>query len=390
MILDWLIVGGGIHGVHIAVRLLEDGGVPPARLAVVDPEPRLMDRWRARAEATGMTFLRSPSMHHIDSAPYALQSFAARRRGGIGGHYTAPNRRPALDLFHRHSEHVIGRLGLARQHLQARVQGIELGEGAARVELDDGRRVGARRVVLAVGSSEQLPWPDWAPRGHPRIHHVFDPEGRGQGPFGPVVGVLGGGVTAAQVALRLARAGHRVALISRHALRTSQYDSDPGWHGPKFMTDFARIQDPVVRRARITEGRHRGTMPPDVYEELLRTVERGAVRLHLSRVARLTTGARSLVLELESGRSVEVEDLVLATGFAAERPGGAMVDRLIAAEGLPCAPCGFPLVDAALRWHPRIHVSGPLAELELGPVAGNISGARRAGARILGALTVSV
>ena len=27
--LDWLIVGGGIHGVHLAVRLLAEGGVAP-------------------------------------------------------------------------------------------------------------------------------------------------------------------------------------------------------------------------------------------------------------------------------------------------------------------------------------------------------------------------
>ena len=63
-----------------------------------------------------------------------------------------------------------------------------------------------------------------------------------------------------------------------------------------------------------------------------------------------------------------------------------MLDQLVASASLPCAPCGFPLVDAALRWHPSVHVVGPLAEIELGPIAGNISGARRAGERILASL----
>ena len=42
-----------------------------------------------------------------------------------------------------------------------------------------------------------------------------------------------------------------------------------------------------------------------------------------------------------------------------------------------------PIVDSALRWHPRIHVSGPLAELELGPASRNIAGARLAGTRLV-------
>jgi hypothetical protein len=45
--------------------------------------------------------------------------------------------------------------------------------------------------------------------------------------------------------------------------------------------------------------------------------------------------------------------VVLATGF----------DAAIERMELPCAPCGFPLVDRALRWAPGIYVTGPLAEL---------------------------
>ncbi|MCG8455952.1 MAG: hypothetical protein MI919_06680, partial [Holophagales bacterium] len=67
--------------------------------------------------------------------------------------------------------------------------------------------------------------------------------------------------------------------------------------------------------------------------------------------------------------------------------GGQMLDRLVSELELPCASCGYPVVDPWLRWHPRIQVSGPLAELELGPASRNIAGARRAGDRLIDAVS---
>jgi hypothetical protein len=49
---------------------------------------------------------------------------------------------------------------------------------------------------------------------------------------------------------------------------------------------------------------------------------------------------------------------------------------------LPFAPCGYPVVNRYLAWGRGLFVTGALAELELGPVARNISGARRAGERL--------
>ena len=37
MILDWLIVGGGIHGVHIAARLISQAKVGIEQIRIVDP-----------------------------------------------------------------------------------------------------------------------------------------------------------------------------------------------------------------------------------------------------------------------------------------------------------------------------------------------------------------
>jgi len=91
-------------------------------------------------------------------------------------------------------------------------------------------------------------------------------------------------------------------------------------------------------------------------------------------------------LRLAAQRDILAARVVLATGFEQSRPGGPWLDATIEALGLPCAECGYPRLDAALRWHPRIHVSGPLAELEVGPASRNIAGARMAADRVLRAV----
>ena len=94
----------------------------------------------------------------------------------------------------------------------------------------------------------------------------------------------------------------------------------------------------------------------------------------------------ALDLQLKAHGSLKVDRILLATGFCSKRPGGSMIDGLIQSASLPCAGCGFPVVDTALRWHSNVYVSGPLAELQLGPVSRNISGARRAAARMVEAV----
>ena len=94
------------------------------------------------------------------------------------------------------------------------------------------------------------------------------------------------------------------------------------------------------------------------------------------------TAIGTLALTLTSGESLTADRVLLATGFVQTRPGGALVDNAIAAYGLPCAPCGYPLVDKQLCWRDGLYVTGPLAELEIGVTAPNIRGARLAGERL--------
>lgn len=383
MLLDWLIVGGGIHGVHVAARLLGEAGIDAERLRIVDPGTRLLERWRSCTEATGMSHLRSPSVHHLDLRPWSLKHFAGKRKNRKRGIFAPPYDRAKLTLFNAHCERVLETYDLPRLHLQARAIACAVDCDGVAVRLSTGPEIRARNVVLAIGAGEQPVWPDWAPRGEPGVHHVFERDFDGWPLATETVVVVGGGISAAQVSLRLVKQGHRVHLVSRHALREHTFDSDPGWLGPKFMASFDRERDVDRRRALIAEARYRGSVTPEVRCALRQVIAGGQLHWHEGAIDGLEARGADLAMQLANGRVLDVQRVLLATGFASHRPGGKLVDRLVESASLPCASCGYPIVDWALRWHPRVHVSGPLAELELGPAARNIAGARRAGDRLV-------
>ncbi len=384
--LDWLIIGGGIHGVHIAARLVGEAGVKADRLRILDPGERLLERWRTSTTTTGMTHLRSSSVHHLDLDPWSLQHFAIKRRKRTSDLFAFPHNRPALALFNAHSENVIARFDLADLHIQARANRCSIDSEEIGVQLSDGRDISARNIVLALGTSEQPYWPDWAPQEDARVHHVFEPEFDGWPSSTETVVVVGGGITAAQIALRLLNEGHRVHVVSRHPMRQHHFDSDPGWLGPRYMAGFNRERDLDRRRAWITRARRRGSVPPGIRRVMLSAIEDDQVCWHEDEVESLDGHGAEIQLRLSNKAGLTADRVLLATGFASHRPGGTMIDELIASASLPCASCGYPVVDSALRWHPGVYVSGPLAELELGPVARNIAGARRAGDRLVEAI----
>jgi len=386
-VLDVLIVGGGIHGTHLAAQLIAQGRVTPEGLAIVDPAPALLHRWRQCTANTGMDFLRSPAVHHLDVDPFSL-----REHAGCGGRrrrsrrlFAAPYGRPALSLFNEHCDGVIERYGLQRCHVQARAADVFLDDGGARVVLDTGDMLLARNVILAVGSSEQPVWPRWASdlrADGALIHHIFE-QGFHLDPadLPHRVAVVGSGISGAQVALRLADAGHEVQLVSRRTPEVHHFDSDPGWIGPKNMRRFAAEPSLKRRRQMIGTARHRGSVPPAIAKRLRQAVAKGTLHWRDGDVLKAwRRGGVHLAVGMDL---LEVDGVLLATGFDAKRPGGAMVDRMVARHGLPCAECGYPVVDESLRWHAHLAVSGPLAELMLGPVSRNIVGARRAAERIL-------
>ena len=153
MNLDWLIIGGGIHGVHIAARLLGEASVSPDRLRIVDPGDRLLARWRAYTATTGMDHLRSPVVHHLDLRPWSLRRFAGKRKSRGTGLFAPPYDRPALALFNAHCDHVVETFGLSDLHVQDRAMSCSVDCDGVGVQLAGGREVAAQQLVLAIGAA---------------------------------------------------------------------------------------------------------------------------------------------------------------------------------------------------------------------------------------------
>ena len=391
--IQWAIIGGGPVGVHVAVALLAHGRVNPARLRIIDPQPALLHRWTHCTRSTGMQYLRSPAVHHLGLAPFELLQRAGRKKRQRKGRglFRPPFNRPALSFFNAHAADVVDRFHLRARHLHDRATHLHPGPTSVRLQLASGTTLHAQHVVLTAGNSDHPHWPEVAQRLRDqggRTMHVFGPSALEPSGLPERVAVLGGGISAAQVATRLADAGKSVTVIARHPPRVHQFDSDPGWIGMKHMRAFWATSDLAHRRALIQSARHPGTMPSDVLRSLQRARARGTLTWQVGALASGTVGTNgslSLVLA-RAADPLEVGALVVATGFSPRRPGGALVDRLVSEHHLPVAGCGFPVVDRFLRWHPRIFVTGPLAELELGPTARNLVGGRRAAERIVGAV----
>lgn len=387
--LDWLIVGGGVHGTLLSHHLTCVGGVAPERLRVLDPHPAPLWCWEHFTRNTGMTFLRSPSVHHLEVEPHALARYAQRLKTRQRL-FAWPYDRPALWLFRQHCEHLVEEYGLAELRVRGRATGLTRTAHGWRVETSEGA-LEARRVVLALGLGESPCVPGWAQalraEGAP-VQHVFEPGfQRERLPAWSRLAVVGGGISAQQLALALSeRAPGTVRLLCRHEARVHQFDSDPGWLGPKRLAGFWQVESVVERRRMIREARHRGSAPEDVAKAVHYAERDGRLQCARGEVVAARYESGQIELEWDAGTGERHRErcdrLVLATGFEPARPGGAWLDAAVAELGLACAPCGYPRVDKQLQWAPGLHVSGPLAELELGPVSRNISGARMAADRL--------
>lgn len=385
---EWLIIGAGIHGTHLALHLTQRGGVKPADIRVLDPYPAPLEVWNRVTRAVGMEFMRSPIVHNLHWDQGSLGVYSRINQGSPMTRFIPPFGRPSLALFNAHAAHLISKFDLKALLIQGRATNITRTAGGWRVETDRGS-LDTRRVVLAIGLSEQPFWPDWAQnfKGSAAVRHVFSPDfDREALPDWRHAVVVGGGITAAQLALSLVeRSPGTVTLVRRHNERIYDFDSDVGWMNATNLRGFAQVDDYDERRRIIRQARHRGSIPGDVRAALTAAVAAGALNLMHGAVESFA-GNPALTLNLCDKQTIAADLVILGTGYAQSRPGGNLVTDAIATYGLPLAGCGYPIVSTTLEWAPGLYVSGPLAELEIGPASRNIIGARMAGQRLMSAL----
>ena len=253
-----------------------------------------------------------------------------------------------------------------------------------------------------------------------------------------VVAIIGGGISAVHKALQLTSVDNVnnyqnnyheqqptnvvVHIVSRHQVREQQFDTHQDWmmtdelarrsleKGGKGLTErqtrFRAIEGLAERREVIIRERVPGTIPTYMTRAkggLEEAISEEKIHWHVAEVTSASCSSSSssssssendgssYQLNLSNGCNISVDEIILATGLGKRPPGHAIIHPLAEEAGLPLSPCGYPLVDESLQWtqqtekepsSSKIFVSGGLAELELGPSARNIAGARMAAERI--------
>lgn len=390
------VVGGGIHGVHLAVRLLEEGAVDHGGLRIVEPNG-LLSSFRRKCRVCGMEKLRSPFVHHLGLDPFSLRDFA-REHGREDELVPSQNGgdRPTLSLFSDHADRLCEEYGLESVRLDSAVTDLsDTGTGVL-VETTEGS-FRSRWSVLAVGNGGSYRTPDWAadlPESAP-VSHVwdssFDPSGIGELDR---VAVVGSGVTGVQLATSVAQPGREVVLFARSPFRVNRREADDEWMHFSNVVDELHSLPPASpeRELMVMDARHDGAVPPYAMDRLRRVFDRGLATLKQTEIIEATEAGGTVVVSCRDGTAAWFDTVVCATGFGSPYD-GTLVSQLREDGSFATGYRGAPVLDDdSLRWirndgtPSRTVLSGAVARQVLGPFGRNIVGARRAGNLLLDAL----
>lgn len=366
-----LIIGGGIHGMTLAVSYLEQGGALDD-LMIIDANDSPLCNWKTQTGRISMSHLRSTRVHHLSSNPHALKQFAANYDYG-SHHFKDTFGRPSLALFNDHCDQTID-----DWQLPSRFVGNDPVERVSR--LDDvyvietkNRRIKADVVVVATGQSNTVHLPDWA--GLPGCRHIFSPN---QPREQHEVTIVGGGITALHYALVRHHKGHHVTLVTKRPLEVSQFDADRSFMGPKGLRAFHQLDnDWVEKRAFVKAERRPGTSPNDLVLKVKRLIRQGVIDHVIGDTVRHDD---TLYVD---GRALPSSEIVCCTGIRPLDTRQSFLRPLLEQLDLPLTPCGTPVLDETLAWTDNFYMTGAYADLVVGPFARAIYGGQEAARRII-------
>ncbi len=354
-------------------------------MRILDPHQELLERWNTLTTRIGMSHLRSGSSHSLGADFHELRRFAAAHPRFGPGDLVGRYRRPSLSLFNAHAQHLLEWHELESLHLQAEVTGILRRDRGYLVESSNGD-IESLNVVLALGTGDRLRllpgWPRAA--GIQRVQHSYQPAFVEPDTQADLL-VVGGGISALQFACSRAErrkdsgASGRVTLVHPAPLKVGQFDAEACYMGPACM-DGVRALPASQRHPQIDAGRRPGQVPPDLAEAYQQALDQGLLQHIPGRVVSLSEEPGVI---LQDGRELRADFVVAATGFRVPGPGPELIGVVSSRLGLPCSDRGYPLLSPDLQWGRGIYACGPAAELELGPMAGNLLGAMHAARRIL-------
>ena len=387
------IVGGGIHGVSIALRLLREMPTAAKQLAIVDRHPQPLTQWRDKTKRQGMTFLRSPAVHHISADALGIVEYAERHNRTR--ELAPPYAQPSTQLFWDFCNDILAELTKHQVYYRFEVAKLRWDKGAGsfpfRLISTDKEGFRSRCVVLAIGADDCIYVPpaftQWQRQFPDKVIHAsqFSVLAVQETPPAKIV-IVGGGLTAGTLAKSLSERGHSVALIARNQFRTEQFDFSPVWLGPKALAEFASEADFRRRYDIIQQNRGEGSITPDIMEAL---IDAPNIDLYPETCIRNIVSAdregQAQHLQVQTTHSVirEVSHVILATGYQFNLRRYGFLKELITQHQIPLIR-GLPHLDAGLQLHPiqNLFCSGTIAQLQIGPASGNIAGAHLAYERL--------
>ncbi|MBM7659898.1 thioredoxin reductase [Bacillus mesophilus] len=388
----WIIIGGGIQGTTVAAYLLATNTASQQELVIIDPHDRPIQNWKNCTKKIAMPFLRSPFVHHLDPSPFSLEKFAKNTEDRYRDTFLGPYKRPSLEVFNKHCDELISIYGIDQCWLKGTVTSLQLINRTWDVQVNGNTSIKGDKVILALGLSEQPKLPTWASdlklQRNEQVFHIFDQSLESLHNLKPPITIIGGGITAVHTALHLSSIfPGDVTLLTRHSFRVHDFDSNPGWLGPKYMERFKETKDYSIRREMIRNARNKGSITRDLFVKVKRAIRTGSLKFEIAEIQDVRydkSDDHIAIRHSEQDHSqLYTQSIVLATGFENDMPGKAWIDPFIQEHNLKCSKCGYPIVSHHLEWMDNLYVAGALAELEIGPTARNISGARKAAEAIV-------
>ncbi len=381
---DTCIAGAGPHGLAAALHLKE--ARPSADITVIDHSNEWLTTWNRQFKYSEINTLRSPIVHHPSPNPYALSDFIKTRnlpRSGL------PYDPPTTEAFAAFCAEIIAEAALAPP-LAATLESLRSNHQGLELETSKGTLRAQNLIVATNPHQRRIPQWTWSLIGHQAglVEHALDvnlpdlPDLNGQ-----KITIIGGGLTAAHLARNAALKGAAVKMIARRPLQIRDFDTEPGWLGPKYLSEYFAESDERRRIQLARDARGGGSIPGWMRDHLKEATGTGTIEIleSMEVTSAQIASTHGCTLELISGETIYSDRVWLATGTQSNLQSMRCLHSVL--EDIPVVD-GFPLVDQSLRLGPHpVFIMGRSATYALGPAAGNLWGARHAANRIATAIT---
>jgi len=398
--LDLLSGAQGERAAH-AHGMRQKLGLRVPRVCVVDTEP-WMSTWRQRFLHLNIEWLRSPTIAHPDFFDSgAMLAFAGEHsrthelldsgcvdaklrqlQEASNGSWHLPSNKLFLDFCEKLASH------LPHEFVKGQANCVRGSDGDFTIDLEDGRQLRSGTIVLCIG----VPGPPVIPAcianlpSHLMFHSDFESGKRlkelGQHGAKSIL-VLGGGLTAVQVALLGVKKKCKVTLCSRRPLTSRHFDIANIWFDKREAARhrFKFFSMPIEERlAMIKQTRGGGSVPPFYMDQVRSAEYDGSLKVKVLENGVQISKVLDNEVDVEIDGSIEHFDLVVsACGHRPDCTWLPLMQSLL--EDSPTQITGgLPHLSQDLQFgvHKQFFVIGSLASLQVGPDAGNLMGIRRA------------